>query len=261
MFQSVWCRSSRPLPAPRRSRKRSSSRSAISLIDSPPAGGGQLDRQWQPVQTVDDFHANVVVLAFAQLGARSAREGRTTPRPRRVAPTCNRNDCARLAPQAPRGAAQDDELRTTGQEHTDQARDLLQQMFAVVQHQQQVTHGEGSRQRLDHRQTVLLHRTDCLTDDEGRRTGFGQRRELDDPHPVGEPPQLMGCRFECQSGLARAAHARQRHQARRSQQFEEVTKLAVATTRTRRGREGRLCAVVSSVRNAGKSSGSPSANT
>ncbi len=181
----------------------------------PGPGGGQLDRQRQPVQATTDVghHASggrrVGDVGPVRSGPIDEQDGRLLDRQRRHRPDLLAADSQHLpAGRQHRdpGAVRDDRLGQPG--------GVVEHVLAVVQHQQQLP----PAQILDH---GLLDRQPVpATDPQRRRHGVADRAavrqgcQFTPPHPVGEPGRLVPGDLLGQPGLADPARPGQRDQRR-----------------------------------------------
>ena len=95
-------------------------------------------------------------------------------------------------------------------------------MLAVVQHQQRAARGQVFEQPLHQRPVALLAQAEHGRAGGGHPFGVLQRREVDEPHAVGECGPLLLRELQRQARLAAAADAGQRQQPRRRQQAREI---------------------------------------
>jgi hypothetical protein len=118
---------------------------------------------------------------------------------------------------------------TPAQEHIDQAGAGVEEVLAVVEHQEQVSGAQG---RQECRQQGLAR---LLAHSDGRRHGrddhgrIDQGRQLDQPDRLGKGPNDGTGDVQRQTSLATATGARKRHEAMVSEQVDDVRRLLAAT--------------------------------
>src|SRR5262249_4127917 len=129
-----------------------------------------------------------------------------------------------LAGDAERLAAggQDAQAGAGAQQLVGQPSAGVEQVLAVVQHQQQQPVGQRRQQRVREELPGHLRHPERA----GRRArdeaGIGQRRQLDQPGAVGVGGGEVGGRGQRQSGLAAAARPGQRQQSRLAQASDDL---------------------------------------
>jgi hypothetical protein len=107
-------------------------------------------------------------------------------------------------------AGGDDTQARAGAQHSlDHRRGGGDNMLAGVQHQQQLPIGERLRYALRRNLTRAKLEPDRSGNRGGNERGIGERRELDQPHPVGKLRQHSTCHREREPRLADAAGASQ----------------------------------------------------
>ena len=225
--RSVRCRAGRsrapPVSTPSRRPSRSSSaRGGSSLIRAAASSiaSGSPSSRWQISATAGAF--SLVTrevgpdlarprdeqghrLVLAEL--RRRRE-RSRPRQRQ-----RRHRQLLLAPQPQPGPAGDEDRQAgRGGEQLGDDRGGLEHVLEVVEHQQQpplpqvVDHGVAQRP------LALLPHPQRRRDGRGHEGRVGQRRQVDEPDPVGEGVEQLGRRLQRQARLADAARPGQRQQ-------------------------------------------------
>jgi hypothetical protein len=163
-------------------------------------GGGELDREWDPIETTTDL---------ADHGSRRRIEnevGSHRPRPireqlDRVAVPDQRAMLGRLGvqgPQRPHLLPDHPETLPAGREEAhltaalhhrvNEAPHVEQQMLAVVHHQQQILGGEELGDALRQRQPLARHYPERGRDQTEHRVGIACRRELAHPPPDASCP-------------------------------------------------------------------------
>jgi basic amino acid/polyamine antiporter, APA family len=205
------------------------------------AGRGQLERERHPVQLPADLRdrpgafvierppaidaAGAVDEQPGGVRAREAgdavlhRQGQRGHQPPRLAGNRERHPAGRKHRQR----------RALAQQPREDPGDLLDQVLAVVDHEQRVAAvkvGDRGIQLADPRQ-----RAHSETLDQRRRdgTGVGDARELDPPHAAGEGGSATRGRLDGEPGLAHASRSGQRQQPRRRQRGADGLQILLAT--------------------------------
>ena len=128
---------------------------------------------------------------------------------------------------------QNDQMRTALEQGFGRPRRRLEQMLAIVKHDQCPARSEMGATRLQRRHPRQR------TDPEGRgqrvaqQLGLGQRRQVDPPSPVGVVAQTVGHRLQCETGLSTAARARQRQQPRLPDRLAQLPELSLTPNEAR----------------------------
>ena len=204
-------------------------------------GRGQLDRQGDPVEAPADLGDAAGRLAVGtKAGAGRgpiAEQLAHPPSPQRHRPARTRS------PPTPSGSRLVASTPTVGHdaEPAEQLGRRVQQMLAVVQDHQQPPAPQVVDHAVDQRPALLQAQRRC--DRVRHRPSVRHRRQLAQPHPVGELSATRPRRLQRQAGLAHAAHPRQRDHrprgtaaARRSNSSPWPTKLVAADGKFPAGR-------------------------
>ena len=110
------------------------------------------------------------------------------------------------------GRGHDPDATGPGEERADRRRGHLEDVLAVVDHEQELPAGEGLGQRVDEGCITLRRDTEHGRDRRGHRVRVADRRELDEPDPVRELGCELGAGLDREPGLADAADAGQGHE-------------------------------------------------
>ena len=201
--------------------------------------GGQFDGQGQTVQPstdlVDDRHLVGIRLEHPEVSLDSRAE-----QLRRLGAASGRFDRQRthcdgtltIQPQQLSTGRQDHDVRTVGHDRLDQLRDCIDQVLAVVQHQQAVLAAQCSGDQLTHVgarwQSQMQLGSDYRTDVVGRR----QLAQFHQPRTIGETGGRSVRRVQRHRGLPNAAHAHQGHQRLGAQRRDQPLQLGLPTDQT-----------------------------
>ncbi len=226
---------------------------------------GQLDRQWEAVHPPADFSHRHRVLGghperrphglrpigeqLPGLGRKQTTEdggrrtddgGRGTGISSVVGPPSSvlrarqrqrwngPGDLAEQAERLPTGG-QHPQARGGCQQRLDQCHAGIEQVLAVVHHEQQLTSSEIRCQRRGERLRPMLADAERPRHRRGHQRRLGQRRQLDQPDPVGEPVPDLGRDTQRQARLAHPRRTGQRHQPVGLEQPGEIRHLPLAS--------------------------------
>ena len=230
----VWCRSGASRLPPRSSANRSSRRRPISATDiTRTLRGGQLDRERQPVEPVDQRAHLAGVQPCAGARGRGALaeqlDGVVEAELRQLVDPLGRE------PERGPGGGEHPQRRRPGDQHRDQVGDRLDEVLAVVEDQQrrrgadlvddpadQVgTTGRGRGQPAGDRLADAEH----VADLDGDALGRGDAGQLDEVHDrlLGEPAHQVR-----EPGLAEAAGADDRGDPRGADRLRQRGDVLVA---------------------------------
>ena len=115
----------------------------------------------------------------------------------------------------------------------------VQQVLAVVEHQQRAPAGEPLGYPITHRRARRRCDGECVRYSVGNRPGVAHGGQLDQPDAVRELRHQLPRRLDGKARLAHASHSRQRHQAVLTHGQYDVFQLD-ATTDERRRRRGQV---------------------
>ncbi len=216
---------------------------------------GQLDRQRQAVQPAHDLdHGRDRRLVDGEIGADGGcpvGEQAGCGEPEHVGDCHVRGGLGQgrhreqhLADDAQRLAAggQDPQQRTPGEQQVGQARDSVEKMLAVVQHDDGRSVGESLDQPADRVATdpfgglvqqVRLAQTERAQDGLRHVGRFGDGGQLDEPHPVGNVVHDSGQRFAGKAGLTGAARPDECDQPARLERRRDARHLVVTADEAR----------------------------
>ena len=121
------------------------------------------------------------------------------------------------------------QTRACFEQRQDEFRAGIEQMLAVVQHQQQLTLTDESDNRVHSRPARLVRKAECARHRNRDQIRIGDRREVDVPHPVAELP----CDLNRQPRLTRTARAGKGDQPVVGQQPTHLGDLAFTADETR----------------------------
>ena len=110
---------------------------------------------------------------------------------------------------------------------------VVEEVLAVVEHEQQVPHLEELDDALGQRQPGPLLATDRIRDHLRHEQVVVGGGELTHPRAVGEVGLELGCHLQREPGLAHAAGTRERHEARVVQRVDERRHLVLAADERR----------------------------
>ena len=131
-------------------------------------------------------------------------------------------------PEALPARRQHRHLRATVLDRVDLARDRIEEMLTVVEHQQQPLGGEIVEHRLVERPTRQRLHPQARRQRLPHRLRIGDRRELAQPRTVRELADDFRRNLERETGLADPAHPGQRHQRRPTDQLRQRRELRLA---------------------------------
>ncbi len=109
----------------------------------------------------------------------------------------------------------------------------VQQMFAIVEHQQPRAALQCARDALGHGHPRLLGGSEHCCDRFGNSSGITDRRQLDHEHTVGEGVCDTRGHLQCQACLADSADTRQRHHLVVPERRPDFGELRLAADETR----------------------------
>ena len=120
------------------------------------------------------------------------------------------------------------DARARAQERAGQLRGRLDEMLAIVEHEQDRAVGQVLDQAIERGPARILAQPERGAGRRSDMLGGGQRRELDQPDAVARAVEQLGRGLQRESRLAGAAGAGQRHEPRAPQQVRDVGDLALA---------------------------------
>ena len=201
---------------------------------------GQFERQRDAFQACHQFgHRRGLGLGELEVGPlllraldEQAHRGRARERRHAVGSRGHgqRQDrVAVLAGHAQRHAARGDDRhpRCGLEDGVDQRRRRLEQVLAVVDHQQHALVFQLLRHRLQQRPARLFAHAQHLRGLGRHERAVAQRREVDEPDAVGKLAGHLGRHLQAQPRLAQPAHAQQGDQARRPQRRLQLVEFTV----------------------------------
>ena len=189
----------------------------------------EFDRQRDPIEPHTDLadRAQLTVIEHRAGLGRAVDEqldGLGPFRQRRHGPHPLRRDAQRFAARG-----QYPHPRCPRRHLLDNARHHAQDVFTVVEDHQQLLGPQPAHQRDRQRLTGLRRDPQHLRDRPQHHVVMGERRQVDQPHPVRVVRQHVRADLDREAGLADAADAGQRHQTMLTQQPPHLDDLAVAT--------------------------------
>ena len=122
--------------------------------------------------------------------------------------------------------------RATMLDRVDQARDRIEEVLTVVEHQQQPLRREIVEHRLIERPTRQRLHPQARRQRLPHRLRIGDRRELAQPRTIRELADDFRRDLQREAGLADPAHPGQRHQRRPTDQLRERRDLRLTARRT-----------------------------
>ena len=202
--------------------------------EHPHTRGSQFDCQRDAVEPPTDVdHDGAILLGEMEIGpdptgALGEQFHRlVAERQRRYPP----DHLARNADRFPTGRQQ--RRRRAARLHRDhQFRARVEQMLAVVQHQQHATAADELQQRGHRGPAWMVRQAQRADHRDGHQRGVGERRQVDEPRTVVEVLGELRRQLDGKPRLANPARARQRHQAVLGQQTGHIGPVGVAAHET-----------------------------
>ena len=203
----------------------------------------QLDRQRDPVQAPTDLRhrrrprpsSPSAKPGVHRLGSFHEQLHRRRRRPRRRRRATAPATTARPPTRSPsRDVAITFTVVGAGQDRLDQVGGRVQDVLAVVQHDQQPPPRQRLGDAVGHREPGLGGDAQHGGHHVGHRRRVADGRQLDQPHPVGELAGQLGRDLHRQAGLAHPAHPGQGHQPMGPHLLGQLLHLDVAAHEARR---------------------------
>ena len=192
---------------------------------------GQFDRQRHAVEALADLgHGGGVVVGDGEVGPEPGGRGRRTTRwPRRPATATAPARSLRPAHRSAHGwsPAPSDPGRRRAARTTSAAR-RVEQVLAVVQHQQHLPVADEPQQRVHRRAARLVGQAERAGGRDRHHVGIGDRRQIDVPDAVAEFGGDLGRDLHRQPGLARPAGTGQGDQPVVGQESRAARRSALA---------------------------------
>jgi hypothetical protein len=101
-------------------------------------------------------------------------------------------------------------------------------MLAIVEHQQKLLRGERIRDAFGQCNVIGEFESECRGDGDRHEVGMRERRELDDPDPVGEFRQQVSCDLAAEACLADTSGTDQGDEAVGGGEAQDLAQLVVA---------------------------------
>ena len=204
--------------------------------EQPRTGGGQLDCQRHAVQPTTDLR-NRRHLAAVNCRRGSAARARATKSSTAAA---GASRCRYRQASQPidlflgdvkgfLSSHQDAQRRDAAQQRPSAFSGRVQQVFAVVEHQQSGMLPQQGNHRFEHRSVITDTYAKCPGNRSGNQRAVAQRSQLDPPDTVGKPFLLCVCHSQRKPRLANTAGTDDRYLRVSAQQVADGARVIIAT--------------------------------